>query len=160
MQGRFIFVCWHPGKKKKKKKKALNDKLGGCFSQPRCYNSALRVCSLSPRPLHPLPHLLCRWHACTFWAPLFFRRCYVMINLPLGTWRPLAPQRIWRTLCAILGCLDFLRLCLSPDIQNGHLYSRPTVEGDCGLWFLSSDSGLLEKMRTPSMTNGCTWKDI
>lgn len=35
----------------------------------------------------------------------FFPRCYVMINLPLGTWRPLAPQRIWRTLCAIPACL-------------------------------------------------------
>ncbi len=44
----------------------------------------------------------------------FFPRCYVIINLPLGTWRPLAPQRIWRTLCAIPACLAF-----SPTYKTG-----------------------------------------
>lgn len=52
----------------------------------------------------------------------FFVLCYVMINLPLGTWRPRVPQRIWRTLCAIPACLDFLS-----HIQNGHLYSYPIL---------------------------------
>lgn len=44
----------------------------------------------------------------------FFPRCYVMINLPLGTWWPLAPQRILRTLCAILAWLAF-----SPTYKTG-----------------------------------------
>lgn len=34
------------------------------------------------------------------WSSFSFSlRCYVTINLPPGTWRPLAPQRIWRTFC-------------------------------------------------------------
>lgn len=57
-----------------------------------------------------------------FFFFFFLAPCYVMINLPLGTWRPLAPQRIWRTLCAIPACLDFLS-----HIQNGHLYSYPIL---------------------------------
>jgi len=77
----------------------------------------LKRCGLCVFPfslaLHLLPHLLCLWHACMF-RVLFFPQCYVMINLPLGTWRSPAPQRIWRTLCAIPACLDF-----SPTYKMG-----------------------------------------
>lgn len=63
--------------------------------------------------LHPLPHLLWLWHARTFSVP-FFPQSYVTINLPLGTWWPLAPLRIWGTLCAIPACLAF-----SPTYKTG-----------------------------------------
>lgn len=34
------------------------------------------------------------------WSSFSFSpRCYVTINLPPGTWRPVAPRRIWRTFC-------------------------------------------------------------
>lgn len=70
------------------------------------------MCSLSLRPcIHCL--IFCAFDTLVR-SGFFFPRCYVMINLPLGTWRPLAPQRIWRTLCAIPACLAF-----SPTYKTG-----------------------------------------
>lgn len=35
------------------------------------------------------------------------------------------------------------------DVQNGHLYSHPTVEGDCGLWFLLTRGYWRKRERQP-----------
>lgn len=84
--------------------------------------------------LHPLPHLLCLWHARTFSVP-FFPQSYVTINLPLGTWWPLAPLRIWGTLCAIPACLAF-----SPTYKTGICILIP-------LWPLSETVSQLLPLR-------------
>lgn len=88
----------------------------------------------SLRPLHPPSHLLCLWHTCTFRLLLFFffffplPRCYVVINLLLGTWRPPAPRGDLRDFVCNLSPPHFLS-----HIQNGHLYLYPALatERDC-----------------------------
>lgn len=103
--------------------------------QWRCKSDAVCVCSLS---LWPCIRCLifCAFDTLVR-SGFFFPRCYVMINLPLGTWRPLAPQRIWRTLCAIPACFSF-----SPTYKTGICILIPLwplseiVSQLLPLWFL------------------------
>lgn len=74
--------------------------------QWRCKSDEVCVCSLSLWPC--ICCLIFYAFDTLVRSGFFFPRCYVMINLPLGTWRPLAPQRIWRTLCAIPACFSSL----------------------------------------------------
>lgn len=81
------------------------------------------------RALHPLPHLLCFWHACTFWL-LFFLRAVSRSICRSAHDGPLRLRGFETTLCAIPSLLfsHFLS-----HIQNGHLYFYPTLasERDC-----------------------------
>lgn len=76
--------------------------------------------------LHPLPHLLCLWHACTFWVLFSTVLCHDQFTARHMT-APSASEDLKDFVCnpSLPGFLS--------HVQNGHLYSYPALaaEWDC-----------------------------